>query len=146
MRFVSFTFHCSLTVNCEKLEIHVTSTSVAVGRVSAVFWSSDQNHGGKQKLIYNFSAPKIQTVLSNLRLIYLLSVVYWVLHCHTAQTSYISNKLYVHVSMHPIINLIEPTRCDRVVEFIISVFLNYSTCFGRHTAHHQELQNSNCSL
>jgi len=26
------------------------------------------------------------------------------------------------------------------------VFLNYSTCFGRHTAHHQELKNCNCSL
>jgi len=40
----------------------------------------------------------------------------------------------------------EPTRCDRVVEFIIPTFLNCSTCFGRHTAHHQELQNYNCSL
>jgi len=35
---------------------------------------------------------------------------------------------------------------DRVVEFIIPVFLNCSTCFGRHTAHHQELKNCNCSL
>jgi hypothetical protein len=26
------------------------------------------------------------------------------------------------------------------------MFLNYSTCFGRHTAHHQELKNCNCSL
>jgi hypothetical protein len=47
----------------------------------------------KKKLIYNFSAPKTQTVLSNLRLIYLLSVVYWVLYCHTAQTFYRRNKL-----------------------------------------------------
>jgi hypothetical protein len=38
------------------------------------------------------------------------------------------------------------TRCDFVVEFIIPVFLNCSTCFGRHTAHHQELKNCNCSL
>jgi len=37
-------------------------------------------------------------------------------------------------------------RCDRVVEFIIPTFLNCSTCFGRHTAHHQELKNCNCSL
>jgi len=28
----------------------------------------------------------------------------------------------------------------RVVEFIIAMFLNCSTCFGRHTAHHQELK------
>jgi hypothetical protein len=26
------------------------------------------------------------------------------------------------------------------------MFLNCSTCFGRHTTHHQELKNSNCSL
>ena len=26
------------------------------------------------------------------------------------------------------------------------MFLNCSTCFGRHTAHHQELKNGNCSL
>jgi hypothetical protein len=37
-------------------------------------------------------------------------------------------------------------RCDSVVEFIIPVFLNCSTCFGRHTAHHQELKNGVCSV
>ena len=41
---------------------------------------------------------------------------------------------------------IQLTRCNRVVEFIIPMFLNCSTCFGRHTAHHQELKNCNCSL
>ena len=40
----------------------------------------------------------------------------------------------------------EPTRCSHVVEFIIPVFLNCSTCFGRHTAHQQELKNYNFSL
>jgi len=40
----------------------------------------------------------------------------------------------------------EPTRCDRVVEFTIPVFLNCSTCSRRHTAHHQKLKNCNCSL
>jgi hypothetical protein len=29
---------------------------------------------------------------------------------------------------------------------MIPIFLNCSTCFGRHTAHHQELKNCNCSL
>jgi len=38
------------------------------------------------------------------------------------------------------------TRCDRVVEFIIPMFLNWSTCFERHIAHHQELKNCNYSL
>ena len=33
--------------------------------------------------------------------------------------------------------------CSR---FIIPVFLNFSTFFDRHTAHHQELKNCNCSL
>jgi hypothetical protein len=26
------------------------------------------------------------------------------------------------------------------------MFINCSTCFGRHTAHHQELKNCNCNL
>jgi len=32
-----------------------------------------------------------------------------------------------------------PTRCSFVIEFIIPKFLKGSTCFKRHTAHHQEL-------
>jgi hypothetical protein len=53
-------------------------------------------------------------------------------------------KLDVHGSVHRNINLIEKlTKCDRVVEFIIPVFHNCSTCFGRHTAHYQELKNCN---
>jgi len=40
----------------------------------------------------------------------------------------------------------EPTRCDHEVEFIIPMFLNCSTCFGRHTTYHQKLKNCNCSL
>ena len=33
-----------------------------------------------------------------------------------------------------------PTRCSFVIEFIILKFIEGSTCFERHTAHHQELQ------
>jgi hypothetical protein len=33
-----------------------------------------------------------------------------------------------------------PTRCNLVIEFIIPKFIDGSTCFERHTAHHQELQ------
>jgi len=56
-------------------------------------------------------------------------------------------EIDVHGSVHHDIDLTEiPARCDRVVEFIIPVFLNCSTCFERHTAHHQELKNCNCSL
>jgi hypothetical protein len=32
-----------------------------------------------------------------------------------------------------------PTRCRFEIEFIISKFTEGSTCFERHTAHHQEL-------
>jgi hypothetical protein len=39
----------------------------------------------------------------------------------------------------------EPTRYNRVVEFIIPLFLNCSTCFGRQPAHHQELKNCNAA-
>jgi hypothetical protein len=33
-----------------------------------------------------------------------------------------------------------------IKKIIIPMFLNCSTYFGRHTAHHQELKNCNCSL
>jgi hypothetical protein len=32
-----------------------------------------------------------------------------------------------------------PTRCSFVIEFIILKFFESSTCFERHTAHHQDL-------
>jgi hypothetical protein len=32
-----------------------------------------------------------------------------------------------------------PTRCSLVIEFIIPKFIEGSTCFEEHTAHHQEL-------
>jgi len=32
-----------------------------------------------------------------------------------------------------------PTRCSFVIEFNIPKFFKGSTCFERHTAHHQEL-------
>jgi hypothetical protein len=32
-----------------------------------------------------------------------------------------------------------PTRCSFVIEFIIPKFIECSTCFERHTAHHQKL-------
>jgi len=31
------------------------------------------------------------------------------------------------------------TRCNLVIEFIIPPFIEGSTCFERHTAHHQKL-------
>ena len=33
-----------------------------------------------------------------------------------------------------------PTRCSFVIEFIIPKFIEGSTCFERHTNHHQELK------
>jgi hypothetical protein len=32
-----------------------------------------------------------------------------------------------------------PTRCSFVIEFFIPKFIEGTTCFERHTAHHQEL-------
>ena len=56
-------------------------------------------------------------------------------------------QFYVHGFVHRNINLTERTnKINREVEFIIQVFLNCSTCFWRHTAHHQEFRNCNCSL
>jgi len=57
------------------------------------------------------------------------------------------SKLDVHGSVHRNINLTEITNKMRpVAEFINPTFLNCSTCFERHTAHHQELKNCNCNL
>jgi len=33
-----------------------------------------------------------------------------------------------------------PTRCSFVIEFIIPNFIEGSTCFERHTDHHQEFE------
>jgi hypothetical protein len=50
-------------------------------------------------------------------------------------------SLDVHGSVHHNINHIEkPTKCDRVVEFMIPLFLNCLTCLERHAAHHQEFK------
>jgi len=34
----------------------------------------------------------------------------------------------------------QPTRCNLVIEFIIPKFIEGSTCFKRHTFHHQGFQ------
>jgi len=58
-----------------------------------------------------------------------------------------NNTFDVHGSVHRNTKLIEGTNkmrpCSRI--YYSNVF-NCSTCFGRHTAHHQELNNCNCSL
>jgi hypothetical protein len=69
--------------------------------------------------------------------------------CWTGVTGlYLINyKIDIHGFVHRNTKLIERTnRMQLVVEFIIPVFLNCSTCFGRHTAHHHGLKNCNCSL
>ena len=42
----------------------------------------------------------------------------------------ITNKCTIHKE--------NPTRCNNVSKFYYSIFIRSSTCFGRHTAHHQE--------
>jgi len=66
-----------------------------------------------------------------------------VVSCYTDGAIEGHNCNYINIT----IDLIKKTtRCKRVVEFIIPVFLNCSTCFRRHTAHYQGLKNCNCSL
>jgi hypothetical protein len=66
------------------------------------------------------------------------------------RTLFVPHREYDLMFVDPCIviwnSLKEPARCDCVVEFIIPVFLKCATCFGRHTAHHQELKNCNYSL
>jgi fatty-acid desaturase len=49
----------------------------------------------------------------------------------------------IYIFLHQVVlhNSAEiPTRCSFVIEFIIPKVFKGSTCFKRHTAHHQELQ------
>jgi hypothetical protein len=51
-----------------------------------------------------------------------------------------------NLTKRDILNRIEITYKMRpLLEFIIPMFLNCSTCFERHTSHRQELKNCNCS-
>jgi hypothetical protein len=63
------------------------------------------------------------------------------LHASECDTLHLNLGLHTHW-----ISQEEPTRRNRVVEFIIPMFLNCSTCFERHIAYYQELKNCNCSL
>ena len=44
------------------------------------------------------------------------------------------------LTIHTVQSVEIPTRCSFVIEFIIPKFFKGSTCFERHTTHHQELQ------
>jgi len=70
-------------------------------------------------------------------------------HCGQAQSKHINLRdvcfevrIFFFLFMDPCIvhDSVEiPTRCSFVTEFIIPKFIEDSTCFERHTAHHQEL-------
>ena len=51
----------------------------------------------------------------------------------------LSNRFDVRGSVHyNTIHKEKPTICNNVSRFYYSIFTLNSTCFGRHTAHHQE--------
>ena len=94
----------------------------------------------------NWIALKI--LFSLVFLIFSRLISLYLLHIHIHARKH---HIYVWMCVFPrnhkwLLSYKEPTRCNCVVEFIIPLFLNCSTCFGRHTAHHQELKNCNCSL
>jgi len=65
---------------------------------------------------------------------------------HFLLGAHVSNAVRIWSTWTLVSSHKKPTICNRVVEFIIPMFLNCSTCFGRHTAHDQELKNCNYSL
>ena len=95
----------------------------------------------------------LTTVIHNLSSIIILTLIYgarlWnVLFANIQKCCCIGMlSLDVHGSVHHNTNCIEITNkmwpCSRI---FIPMFLNCSTFFGRHTAHHLELKNCNCSL
>jgi len=60
-------------------------------------------------------------------------------HCNenTTGTPNINAKYKFYKKCHKFIKR-NPTRCNNVSKFYYSIFIWSSTCFGRHTAHHQE--------
>jgi hypothetical protein len=69
--------------------------------------------------------------------------LYWfILHLPIILSVILLNFITFLIFMDPWIvdNSVEiPTRCSFVIEFIIPKFIEGSTCFQVHTAHHQEL-------
>jgi hypothetical protein len=52
----------------------------------------------------------------------------------------IINNFDIHGSVHrSMTQEKQPTGCNLVIKFIIPPFIEGSTCFEQHTAHHQEL-------
>ena len=93
----------------------------------------------------------IQTLASPLNAHVLFHVFLIVTSTYSVQFNLSILAFSIHFTPHSAnlgtwISWKEPTRCNRVVEFIIPVFLNCSTCFGRHTAHRRDLINYNYSL
>jgi hypothetical protein len=59
-------------------------------------------------------------------------------HMTVSTISLLGNLMFVGPCI--IVQVIKknPTRCNKVSKFYYSLFIWSSTCFGRHTAHHQE--------
>jgi len=51
---------------------------------------------------------------------------------HLTVCQYYIDSINIHTKF------IKKTRCNTVPKFYYSIFIWSSTCFGRHTAHHQE--------
>jgi hypothetical protein len=141
-----------------------------------VLWDRYVRHRVQSCHSYPPTVRRIHCTLFNsvsLRLILILSshllldlpklFMYFIFPSHLYTNYIFSGACYIPTPCHPTcfnticrrmqavditvwISQREPTRCDRVVEFIIQMFLNCSACFGRLTAHHQELRNCKYSL
>jgi hypothetical protein len=57
----------------------------------------------------------------------------WIIPCITVHLMSVHHTVH-----HSTIHRENPTKCNNVTKFYYSVFIWSSTCFGRHTAHHQE--------
>jgi hypothetical protein len=94
----------------------------------------------KAKILQDCGLFKVSNylhIICNRRLLY---------RCHSKITHYEVSTRSKYANQLLKILQKQPTICDRVVEFIIPMFLYCSTRFERHTAHHQDLKNSDCSL
>ena len=76
-------------------------------------------------------------------------VLYWIRHFEGTFPLVLQGRLiYCTLTIKPVLmdpcivdySVEIPTRCSFVIEFIIPKFVEGSTCYERHTAHHQELE------
>jgi len=122
--YTKFTYHDKFKVlTAVLLRIHVFCDACTCSLVRTRHSKRSWCHNLQNQAIHKDPTLKMQTLKS-----FILSATNPITH----------DVLDVRGSVHhSIIHIKNPTRCNSVSKFYF-IFIWSSTCFGRHTAHHQE--------